>query len=60
MSGRPRKVSDAGIAEIRDWHRIWKSLPRPRQMRQRFDISESTLKAICRGHLYKTSPRSRA
>lgn len=51
--GRPRKLDDAAIAEIRSWHAARMALATPGEMRRRFNISASNLSLITRGLIYK-------
>lgn len=55
--GRPRKVTDAGIAEIRTWHAARSALASAAEMCRRHNICSSRLSAICRGIAYKERAR---
>jgi len=57
MAGRPGKLSQECIAEIRAWHAARSNLASAAEMRRRHGISSSLLSLICRGFIYKVRAR---
>lgn len=58
VPGRPRKLTDSQVAEIREWYAARLKLPKPKDILRAYGISTGTLSQICRGFQYKTSFRS--
>ena len=56
MAGRPGKLSDERIVEIRAWHAARWKLASAAEMRRRHGISSSLLSLICRRFIYKKVP----
>ena len=54
-AGRPRKLDDTAVREIRAWHQARMALATPGEIRKRFNISGSNLSLITRGLIYKVT-----
>jgi hypothetical protein len=53
MAGRPRRLNEEAIAEIRAWHAARSSLATPKEMQRRHGICATNLRNICSGIIYK-------
>lgn len=55
--GRPRKLTDAQAADVREWYRQWLAIPKPIDKARQYGVNPTTLHAIATGLAYKTPSR---
>lgn len=51
--GRPRRLDEAAVREIREWYARWAAVERPKQMAIRHGVHRSALLQIALGDIYK-------